>query len=68
MEEKENEENFPKNDEAPPVLMESNKINNFRYNNINLNNNVNNINLNASNFNLLLNKCLATHLSIYTPL
>ena len=53
MEENENEENVPKNDEAPPVLMESNKINNFRDNNANLNNNMNNINLNSSNFNLL---------------
>ena len=53
MEENENEENVPKNDEAPPVLMESNKINNFRDNNANLNNNMNNININATNFNLL---------------
>ena len=59
MEDKENDEIIPVNDDAPPVLMPPNQINNNNINNHNLNNNINNninnINIDESNFNLLPN-------------
>ena len=67
MEDKEENEIIPVNDDAPPVLMPPNQINNNNNNinnhninnnnnlNYNINNNINNINIAESNFNLLSN-------------